>query len=258
MKLLFSEYPPEYKNYYFPYHIWGMEESSSERDLLLNRGFLPTRFKIGLWYLARSSRIHMSNFAEASENRRIRKQTENFSFQVVPIQEFSKNTKTDEIIARYTKEIIDISLSPAAQKRIFSPHLSNFVFVWFSSESSEIIGFSPIMVTDHSVFYWYGFYLPEYHRTGLGIRMMLEAIAWTKSNGSQYTYVGTVYTSGSLYKTNFSGFEFFNGLQWRNNIDELKYLIDRDTQTTDDLLKDEQWRKKFYNSASLSRLFHQL
>lgn len=257
MKLLFSEYPAEYDTYTFPYHIWAVQESPKERDELLIQGFLPARLKIGLWYLGRSSRVDLEQFQESSENRRIVKQTEHFSFHTVPIKTFVQDQHIVLIMARYAKEVIGAPFSPASQKRILSPYLSDQVLVW--QEGDEVVGFSPVMVADDAVFYWYGFYLPEYHKSGLGMRMMLEAIKWAKSQGKQYAYLGTVYSTGALYKTNFAGFEFFNGLHWRDTVDELKYLIQRDEQKSHgDLLKDDIWRERFYQTPSLAKLLQTL
>ncbi len=257
MKLLFSEYPAEYDTYTFPYHIWAVQESPKERDDLLKQGFLPTRFKIGLWYLARSSRVDLEQFQESSENRRIVKQTEHFSFHIVPIKTFAQDQHIKSIMARYAEEVIGVSFSLASQKRILSPYLTDHVMVW--EDAGTVVGFSPIMDTNKAVFYWYGFYMPEYHRSGLGIRMMLEAIQWAKAQGKQHAYLGTVYSKGALYKTNFAGFEFFNGMQWRSNTEELHYSIHRDQQKPkDDLLQDETWREQFYHASSLTKLLKNL
>ncbi|MCA9392547.1 hypothetical protein KC614_05125, partial [candidate division WWE3 bacterium] len=69
MRLIFSEYPAEYESYRFPYQVWGVQEDDDDADDALELGFMPSRMKIGLWYLGRSLRISMKRFKENSENR---------------------------------------------------------------------------------------------------------------------------------------------------------------------------------------------
>lgn len=249
MKLLFSEYPATYSEYKFPYHIWAWQEPKDETDSLLAQGFLPTRFKINLWYLARSSRVNLDTFEESSENRRILKNTHDFSFEEVEQHAF---TLTDEYmgIVRSFLKTVDTEFSDAAIKRLFSSHLCNKIIIW--KKDGNVMGLSPILTTDQSYFYWYGFYHPDYQSSGIGMRMMLHAVLLAKEEGKKYVYIGTVYTKGSLYKTNFEGFEFFNGFQWRNSKDELKYLIEKDGKSKGhDLFKDERYMENFYGTRKL-------
>ncbi|MCA9390311.1 hypothetical protein KC571_02800, partial [candidate division WWE3 bacterium] len=119
------------------------------------------------------------------------------------------------------------------------------------------IGLSPIMKTTASIFYWYGFYKPEYQKSGVGMRAMLEATSWAKHEQLDYAYLGTAYTSSSLYKTNIPGFEFFNGFEWSADLDELKYLISKDqSDKKDDLLLDQEYREQFYQSPNLNKFLN--
>lgn len=250
MRLLFSEYPAQYDKYQFPYQVWAIEESKAERDALLAQGFLPTRFKIGLWYLARSCRVNLQNFEESSENRRIIKNTKQFSTTVTPAKESALEPEHFALIHAFCNEIIGIDFSVSSIKRIFSPHLCNKVIEWHDED--RLVGISPVLKTDTAIFYWYGFLDPAYSKSGLGMRMMLEAVMQAKEAGKQFGYVGTIYTKSSLYKTNLKGFEFFNGFEWSSNQDELKYLLEKDTDANGpELFKDETYLKHFHNAQHI-------
>ena len=58
--------------------------------------------------------------------------------------------------------------------------------------------------------------------------MMTTAVELFRKNGLQHLYLGSCYTQNALYKTQFAGAEFFNGVRWSQNMDELKYLISRE------------------------------
>lgn len=248
MKLIYSEYPADYSKYRFPYQVWGIEESVNDRDQLLAQGFLPSRMKIGLWYLARSSRVDLQKFTESSENRRIIKNTNDFEVQVQPIGEFKLTDDMLTMVERFSKKKMDGKLSAKAIKRIFSPHMSEFVMIW--SLNGGVVGFVPIMKTLGAIYYWFAFYDDTNIESGLGLRMMLEAVKYAQLAKLKYAYLGTVYTNSALYKTNFNGFEYFNGFEWSTNKDELKYLIGKDQyKDNDELFKDDIYLNRFHDSS---------
>jgi hypothetical protein len=65
--------------------------------------------------------------------------------------------------------------------------------------------------------------------------------------GFEFLYLGSCYSANALYKTQFAGFEFFNGVRWSDNLDELKYLVRRGDQQVDKhLLETEEYRRLFH------------
>jgi len=254
MQLLFSEYPATYKSYTFPYQVWAKEESTTERDQLLAQGFLPTRQKIGLWYLARSSRIALDRFEVSSENRRVLKNTDQFTATVTKASQFTLTQEHFQVIRTFCIQTIGTTFSESSVKRMFSPHWCSTVIEWH--KDGVLVGVSPVLETDSSIFYWYGFLDPEQSKSGLGMRMMLEAVMQAKEAGRQFGYVGTTYTKSSLYKTNLKGFEFFNGFGWSNNEDELKYLLEKDThRESPELFKDTEYLKRFHNAQQIGDIW---
>ncbi|MCA9392119.1 GNAT family N-acetyltransferase, partial [candidate division WWE3 bacterium] len=135
--------------------------------------------------------------------------------------------------------------SDSAVKRIFSKYMSNLVFVW-KNKKDEVVGFAPVMETEKSIYYWLGFYKSKKYVSGLGTRMMYEALQWARDNDKEFAYLGTVYTNASLYKLNFDGWEFYNGFEWSDNKEQLKFLIGRSETNDPELLKDDEFVKRFY------------
>jgi len=59
-------------------------------------------------------------------------------------------------------------------------------------------------------------------------------------------YLGTCYSHTALYKTQFAGAEFFNGFRWSDDLDELKFIIQRDKkELTQHLLETGEYRDEF-------------
>lgn len=250
MRLLFSEYPVTYEEYRFPYQVWAQEDSLDERESLLEQGFMPSRMKIGLWYLGRSSRIDLQQYEENSENRRIRKNTSDYHYHLQASDGFTLTTDIDWLLNSARK--ISDKFSKHSVKRMFSKHLSTEVFVWKHSDSDEVVGLVPVMIAGRSMFYWMAYYKDSAFVSGLGTRMMLEAVEWAATNQYSRAYLGTVYSEASLYKTNFNGFQFFNGVEWRVEKEELRYLLNRSDEK--ELFKDNEYLEKFYGRASMQAI----
>jgi hypothetical protein len=66
------------------------------------------------------------------------------------------------------------------------------------------------------------------------------------ARGFRFLYLGSCYLPNALYKTQFVGAEFFNGVGWSANLHELKYVLERAQQEErQHLLEDEHYRQKF-------------
>ena len=77
--------------------------------------------------------------------------------------------------------------------------------------------------------------------------MMTAAVELFSDGGVKHLYLGTCYSDNALYKTQFAGAEFFNGFRWSDDLDELKFIIQRDKKDlSQHLLETEEFREKFY------------
>jgi hypothetical protein len=96
-------------------------------------------------------------------------------------------------------------------------------------------------------YYYYAFYDLAYFSRNLGMFMMTWAVAHFASRGFDFLYLGSCYQPNALYKTQFSGAEFFNGLRWSADLEELKYLMRRgESEPVRHLLEVEEYRRLFY------------
>jgi len=84
--------------------------------------------------------------------------------------------------------------------------------------------------------------------------MMTSSVELFAERGFRHFYLGTCYSQTALYKTQFAGAEFFNGFRWSGDLDELKFIIQRDKKELEQhLLETEEYREEFY-SGSLEKV----
>ena len=96
-------------------------------------------------------------------------------------------------------------------------------------------------------YYYSAFYDLKYYSQNLGMFMMTFAAQFFQEAGFEFLYLGSCYSQNALYKTQFAGAQFFNGVRWSDNLKELKYLIRRETNpVTQHLLENEEYRRLFY------------
>ena len=74
-------------------------------------------------------------------------------------------------------------------------------------------------------YYYYAFYDLSDRSRSLGVALMTRAAEWFAGAGFRHLYLGTCVTSRARYKLQFEPMEFFNGMRWSRNMDELKHLL---------------------------------
>lgn len=257
MKFIFAEFNPDYSKYNFPYQVFAKKEQGDLYEDIFQQGLLPTRINRDLFYLTRSSRVRVDDFEPSSENRRIRRKTEQFDVKLVPVKEFAYSPEIQKNCKDWFNERLGEKVIGAlGVKKVFYEMNNNYVFVW--SDGDKEIGYVVCLITEGLIHYNFAFYNPEYFNQNLGVRMMLEAVEYAKENNISYIYLGSVYEQSSMYKTQYKGFEFFNGIAWSSNLEELKYLINRPVDNPDYLWRDESYLKKFTNWDDINSLFEEI
>lgn len=253
MKFLFSEFIPDYNQYRFPYQIWAVKEKKDNLAQIYYNGWLPFRSKKDLFYMARSTRVRLNKFALSSENRRILRKVEGLNFSVQPIEQFIYTPEMQKLCKNFADKKFGKGMMPtAAIRKMFTNANTTHVFsfkteskVGLSEKSPTLnpIGYAAAVIHDHFLHYAHPFSDLKHDNPNLGMGMMLKAILWAQEQHKQFAYLGTCYTKSSLYKTQFAGFEFFNGLRWSDDLEELKYLINR----KDDgyLMQDREYKRHF-------------
>lgn len=175
-------------------------------------GLLPQRNNKNLFYKESSSRSNLKNFTLSSENRRIIRKTENFSYQKKPLDEFILDHSTQKQIHDWTKKM-EWNLPTSSIKKIFTDHIFNYVYIW-KNENNEIIAYSICYFSSNISHIAYVFYDPKYSHTNLPIRLVLQVIIDSKELNLQFCYLGRFSKETGFYKRTMPGFEYFENNNW--------------------------------------------
>jgi len=224
MKLYFLEEKAEYSKYKFPYRVYLKKQNGDDLNKIYNMGFLASRAKKDLFYLARGLRVDLAKFEKSSENRRILKKTKYMNLNIVDLKQF----EYDFTIAKMGKDFYERRfgrkvMSANKIRWLFKKQVLSHVIVYKDQDKS--LGYCLVNKTDRILHYAYPFYDLSYFRRNAGMGMMLRTVIEAKKQGLKYLYLGTCYSKKALYKTQFKGCEYFTGWNWSSDIDKLKEKI---------------------------------
>jgi phosphoribosyl 1,2-cyclic phosphodiesterase len=128
-----------------------------------------------------------------------------------------------------------------------SPIISHLLLFIDVKTGTEVGAATVYLEGKELAFYYYAFYDLNYYARNLGMFMMTSAVALFAERKVKHLYLGTCYSKNALYKTQFAGAEFFNGFRWSDDMDELKFIINRDKKDLEQhLLETESYRTAFY------------
>ena len=248
MKLLFSEAAVDYPHYIFPYAIWAFPEAHETPAILFDHGFLPSSRHLDRFYLCRQVRVNLREFSPSSENRRILRKGEGLTVKLVPRTEFDYTPARREFYKTYAD--IKFGQDVMSYERLdalFEGEITSHVLLFTDTVTDAEVGTVTLYLEPTAMaFYYYDFYDLNYFQRKLGMFMMTAAAALFAERGFHFLYLGSCYRPNALYKTQFAGAEFFNGVRWSPKLNELKYLIRRSEHEQPlHLLEVEDYRETF-------------
>jgi len=245
MKLLFSESEADYGRYLYPYVVWAVPETGEAPADLFNAGFLPSARGLDQFYLCRNLRVNLAAFKASSENRRILRKGEDIAMKLVPRAEFDLTPERIEFYKTYADARYGKDVMPRERiGLVFNSPVATHVLVFTDAQSGADLGSAVLYLEGKRLaFYRYSFYDLGHFNRSLGLFMMTSATAFFAEQKLDHLYLGTCYSERALYKTQFAGVEFFNGFRWSQDLEELKYLLRRDSAKH--LLETTEFREKF-------------
>jgi len=248
MKLLFSEAKPDYGNYIFPYAVWAFPEAGETPADLFHAGFLPSSRNLDRFYLCRHLRVSLKVFTPSSENRRILRKGERLRVELIPRAQFDYTPARREFFKTYADARFGPEVMPFTRlDALFAAPIITHLLVFTDAQTGAEVGVATLYVESPAlVFYYYAFYDLACPNRSLGMFMMTAAAKLFADQDAAYLYLGSCYAENALYKTQFTGVEFFNGFRWSANLAELKYLIQRGRgEVRQHLLESEEYRAAF-------------
>lgn len=250
MKLVFSEHVSDYGHYIFPYAVWAFPERGEKPRQLFDAGFLPSSRNLDRFYLCRQVRVDLKQFALSSENRRILRKGEGIQLELVARSKFKYTAQRREFCQGYADiKFGKDSMSGERLDNLFASPLISHLMVYTDTATGGEIGLAMVYCDAKALaFYYYAFYDLNYFQRNLGMFMMTSAVNLFAGRGTRHMYLGSCYSKNALYKTQFTGAEFFNGFRWSQNLKELKHLLTRDSAgATQHALESEEFQRLFYD-----------
>jgi len=175
-------------------------------------GLLPQRNQKNLFYKETSSRSNLHNFSISSENRRIINKTNQYSFQIIPLDQFNYDLSVQKTIYMWIKDIgWDFPISSV--KKIFTDHIFNHLYIW-KNEKQQIIAYSICYFSEKISHIAYVFYNPEYSHNNLPIRLTLQVVVDSHEKSLGFCYLGRFSEKSGFYKRTMPGFEYFKNGYW--------------------------------------------
>lgn len=251
MRLLFSETKADYGHYVFPYAIWAFPEAGETPGDIFSRGFLPSSRNLDRFYLCRQVRVDLKRFTPSSENRRILRKGAGISASLIPRAQFDYSSQRREFYKRYADEKFGPEvMSFERLDALFQSKITSHLLVFTDTQTGAEVGTVTLYLEGQTLaYYYYAFYDLAYLRRNLGMFMMTSAVATFAERGVRFLYLGSCYLENALYKTQFQGAEFFNGVRWSKNLEELKYLLRRGQQEqSQHLLESQEYLQLFYEA----------
>ncbi len=248
MKLVFSETKADYGHYIFPYAIWAFPDSGETPSDLFSRGFLPSSRELDRFYLCRQVRVNLRKYRPSSENRRVIRKGAGLTVKLVPRAEFDYTPQRRQFYKTYADIKFGKNAMPYERlDSLFAGKLTSDLLVIAENQSGAEVGTATLFLEPRAMaYYYYAFYDLNYYSRNLGMFMMTSAVTLFAERGFDFLYLGSCYSQNALYKTQFSGAEFFNGVRWSADLEELKFLIKRERHDQH-LLECEDYRQQFYD-----------
>ncbi|MGC3956906.1 MAG: hypothetical protein QM813_02735 [Verrucomicrobiota bacterium] len=213
---------------------------------------MPSSRHLDRFYLCRHIRVELKKFTPSSENRRILRKGEGIAAKLIPRAEFELTTARREFCKHYTDAKFGTSgMSYERLDSLFNSLVTSHVLVFTETATGAEIGLATLYVEgDRMAFYYYAFYDLAHPNRSLGLFMMTTAAKLFTERDCGYLYLGSCYSDSALYKTQFTGFEFFTGASWSESLAELKFILSRQQQPElkQHLLEDEAYRAGFPSS----------
>lgn len=193
--------------------IYAEVEPSEEKQAIEN-GWLKDD---GKWYQTRSTRLRCNSFKSK------RSFPKDYKFVIGNFSDF-KFQDLERIYDQYMEYKGYIDYCSPFQREIQS---SKFGVVLNKDNIS--VAFSKFILyngaIESSQFCW------DYSepKISLGIAIQTKEIEYAKSLGYDCLYLGPGYEKSSIYKSNYNGFEWWDGIEWSTDINKYMLLCNRDT-----------------------------
>ncbi len=239
MKLVFSEAPPDYTRYAFPYVVWGFPEPGETPADFFAAGFLPSSPQLTRFYLCRQLRVGLRDWQPSSENRRVLRKGASVRCELLPRANFDYHAERRASWLRFAEERFGAGVMPGERldRLMAAPVISHVLHFQDATTGAELGTVLLYLQPPRVAYYYFAFYDLAQRASQPGMLLMTRAIEYFAHLGWDHLHLGTCYNERALYKAQFPGTEYFTGWKWSTDLTALKSLV-RQAPTTGHLLED--------------------
>lgn len=192
----------------------GAVVNADEQEYALENGWCPLEKNI--WFQTRSTRIDIAQYKP--DNKTLKKASKVKAYYDIGIQEYKK-TIFEEIYKKYIshKKFGNVDFSFYDIVRYSNGHA-------YYTYNNKIVGFCFFKIIGKNLFaieFAWDYVNPE---LGLGKTNIHSLCNYAKMRRYKYLYLSSGYESCSIYKSTFKGFEWWTGLEWKNDVEHFKKL----------------------------------
>ena len=250
MNIYFRHYSGAITEYDYLFFDCMAKVSLDEEDLALQEGWLPDDYFApknstkSHWYQARQTRINLSKFTDTRSTRKARKKCKDI---VVKYTKASK-ANIEELKDIFNKYFEYRNFKPWKLEPLLSLEIERKYFLIYYLNNKPIAFTFLRDVGENSVFSTQFAWNYENPKLYLGKYANLAEIDYCIANKKDYMYTGVGYEKACVYKSDYPGFEFWNGEIWSSNIEDYKWLCERDSKIikTKDLDKIKRYDDKHF------------
>lgn len=192
---------------------YGIADENDHISELLNQGWIPWKNR---WYNERSTRINLEKYKPSKTTKRISHKIK------IQTGDISKNLevykKIHEKYCEYNFFKREIDLETFLD--------CNVIEYW----TDRLVAISIYKLFDNQMVAYQFIWDYEDPKLSMGNVAQMFECQIAKENKSEYVYLLGGYEKCCEYKSNYSGFEFWTGLEWSTDIELYKKLVLRDDQ----------------------------
>jgi len=190
---------------------YGILESNESSIDALKQGWIPWK---GKWYNERSTRIDLNKYFPSKTTRKISKK--------IITQIGNLSTKKEEYLELYEKYCEYHRFKRDIDLLSFKD--CSVIEYW----NGNLIGISLYKVFENQFVAYQFIWDYVEPKLSLGTVAQMYECETARAYGCEYVYLLGGYEKCCLYKSNYSGFEFWTGEKWSTDIELYNSLIERD------------------------------
>lgn len=251
MKIYFDHITGKLTNYDFIYSLALAEFEEKEYSDALDNGWIPlswyyTKLDTLTWINARNTRLQLDKFTFSKKQKKILK-NKNIRVEIHNKLESNFFITISDIYKKYIQYKNFHEKDYEEDSEVFEKqdYIDWKYFIYYHNDKP--VAFTEIKVFDNGQVLT-GQFAWDYQnpKLGLGKYATLYEIDWAiKNNYSKY-YLSYGYENTSLYKSDYDGFEFWNGRNWITDKEVYKKLCLEDTNITS-LPELNKYQRKYFN-----------